>query len=351
VFTAAAPHHLDEPQSLAGRPVDFAWTAGPAGRFAFSFNLGPGLDAHAEAVASDDGRVISFTGRAGTFDFFGVGVRGGATGGVADLVGRWAAVEMGAELRDDGAEPFTTRFFDAFRTFTVDPDGVATFAADGSRFETDLTYHSQSIDPVHVRAENASADSGSETWTVTTADGFVAGAQNRRFGWFDKQAGFLLTSYYDPAARRVSMMFAVPQPLPATPEALVGTFHWAELEVGTSIGIPSDRSSAHKTTPSVGSLAVATTDAATLSLDATTLDIHTLTSEPALSQIAWGLSLTAVPQAAAATPLTLSLDVYGNHRVDADERWFAFSTDGRYALGVTRGEPQRLARGLALGVK
>lgn len=50
-------------------------------------------------------------------------------------------------------------------------------------------------------------------------------------------------------------------------------------------------------------------------------------------------------------PLALSLDAAGNHRVDTDEKWFAFSGDGRYVLGMTRGETQRLARGLALGVR
>jgi len=350
-FTRAAPHHADEVQSQVPNRADFLWTAGAVGRFAFDYDILGTSPAHVEAVASDDGRVISFTGRSGTFEFFGVGVKGGPTAGVADLAGRWVAVEAGAQFLDDGAEPFTTRHFDAFRSFTVDAAGVATFDASGTEFDTDVTYRTDQPDPVHERTETQLADSGAETWTVTTADGFVAGAQNRRFGWLDKESGFLLLAYIDAVARRVSMMLAVPQPLVATPSGLPGSFHMTLFDVGTSVGTPTARSSTHDATPFVGLFDVQSVSAATLALDATSRDTFTLSGDPPASSMTWAMSFAPTAVAASSTPIALSLDGSGDHRPPADERWFAFSVDGRYVLEMSRGEPTRLARGIGLGVK
>src|SRR6185295_13885769 len=74
IFLTAAPHHQDEAQSVFVSPADFAWQSGAAaGRFSFTFPIG-GKTGPAQGVASDDGRVIAFGGRAGTFEFYGVGV-------------------------------------------------------------------------------------------------------------------------------------------------------------------------------------------------------------------------------------------------------------------------------------
>jgi hypothetical protein len=351
-FARLAPHHADSSQSPFISGVNFTWTGGPAGRFAFDFPLNTAGDtAHAEAVASDDGRVISFTGRASTFDFFGVGLKGGPTAGVADLAGRWTGVETGVELTNSGQEPFTTRWFDAFRAFTVDGTGVATFENSGQTFATDVTYHTDQADPVHERVASEAADSGAETWTVSTADGFVVGAQNRRFGRLDKQSGVLVLSWYDATARRASMMLAVPQPAASTPSGLPATFHCAFFDVGTSVGVPDARSSTHDTTPFVGALDVQSSTAATLSLDATTRNTYTLSGQPPLASMTWSMSLAPTAVATSSTPLTLLLDASGNHRVATDERWYAFSPDGRYVLELSRGEATRLARGIGLGVK
>jgi hypothetical protein len=348
---AGAPHHDDDAQAPFLSPVDFTWTTVGEGRFAFTFPFAAGIQAQAQGVASDEGRVISFVGRAASFDFFGVGVKGGENGGVADLAGRWAAVELGVQFLDDGVEPFTTRYFDAFRSFTADDAGAVTFDASGERFETDVTYHTNQLDPVHARAENALADSATETWTLSSVDGFLSGAQQKRFGWFDAEAGLLLTSYYDAPTRRVAMMIAVPQPATAETSALPGLYHAAEFEIGTSVGTPTARSSTHESTPWVGALDVTALDAATLSLEPTTRNVYTLSGDPPLASMTWAMSSAPLPLGATSTPIVLSLDASGSHRAPAETRWFAFSGDGRYVLGTTRGEATRLARGIALGVK
>jgi hypothetical protein len=230
------------------------------------------------------------------------------------------------------------------------------FDTQQTRLATDVTYDTDQADPTHTRAETSLADSGTETWAMGFG-GRITGDQNRRFGWFDKDAGLLMTASYDgagdvhPGPHRLSLMVAVPQPAAATAASIPGLYRLAGLDIGTSVGTPSAHSSTHDTTPFAGSLDVASTTQATLALDATTRAVYTLTGEPPLADMTWTMSAAVAPVGASSTPLTLSLDAAGNHLVATDERWFAFSGDGRYVLGVTRGEPTRLARGILLGVR
>jgi hypothetical protein len=354
-FVGAAPHHVDAKQSPFFGSVDFTWTQGAAGRFSYSIPLGDGSTAQVEGVASDDGRVIAISARGGSFEYVGVGVRGGTSAVTADLAGRWAAVELGVELRDDGAEPFTTRWFDGLRTFTVDAQGAVAFAPQGTRFETDVTYRTGEADPVHSRAENVVADSGAETWTVTPA-GRVSDATSRRAGWLDSAAGVLVSAFYDapqegPATRRVSLMVAVPQADAATPASLPGLYHLAQFEVGTGVASPATTTSSHDTTPSVGSLDVQSATAATLAYEATSRAAYSLAGPPPLTDIAWTMTSAATAMPASSSNLTLALDAAGNHTGLTEERWFAFETQGRTVLGLLRGESTRLARGIAIGLR
>lgn len=349
-LVGAAPHHIDSKQTPFFGSVDFAWTQGAQGRFSYTIPLGNGSTATVEGVASDDGRVIALSARGGSFEYVGVGVRGGTTSATSDLAGRWAAVELGVELRDNGAEPFTTRWFDALRTFTVDTQGAVAFAPQGTRFETDVTYHTDEADPVHTRTENVAGDSGAETWTVQ-ATGRFSDTTNRRAGWLDASAGVLVSGFYDEPGRRVSLMVAVPQAATATLASLPGVYHLAQYEIGTGVGAPATSSSTHDTTPSVGSLDVQSATAATLTYEAASRAVYTLSGPPPLTDIAWTMTSAATALPASSSNLTLALDAAGNHTGLAEERWFAFETQGRTVLGLLRGEPTRLTRGIAIGLK
>ena len=349
-FVGAAPHHVDEKKAPLLGPADFAWTQSAAGRFSYTIPLGDGSPAvvQVEGVASNDGRVIAISARGGSFEYVGVGVRGGTSSSTADLAGRWAAVELGVELRDKDAEPFTTRWFDSFRTFTADTQGAVTFAAQGTRFETDVTYRTDEADPVHTRTENVVGDSGAETWTVQ-ANGRVADATSRRAGWLDSAAGVFVSAFFDEAAQRVSLMVAVPQAETATLASLPGLYHLAQFEVGT--GASASTTSSHDTTPSVGSLDVASATSATLAYEAASRAVYTLSGPAPITDIAWTLTSAANALPASSSPLTLALDAAGNHTGLSEERWFAFETQGRVVLVLSRGETTRLARGIAIGLR
>ena len=350
-FVSAAPHHADTAQNLFVGSVDFTWTNQGAGRFDLSFPLSAQVTATAQGVASDDGRVIAFTGRGGSFDFFAVGVRAKTQPVTADLAGRWAGVEMGVELRDDGAEPFTTRWHDAFRAFTIDASGNVTFDTAGQRFETDVAYDTGTAAALHTRQENVLADAGTEQWTVSATSPRVTGGQNLRFGWLDKEAGALVMAFYDPATRRTGLMAAVRQAATIDTAALTGLYHLAQFDVGTGVSDPATTTSTHDTTPRTGSLDVHTATSADLALNAAKRATYTLTGLPPSSNMTWSMASAQTDLAAVAAPLVLSLDAAGNERQAGDATWYAFSTDGRFVLGLTRGEPTRLARGIAVGVK
>lgn len=351
-FKGAAPHHADAVQNPFPGSAEFTWTQGPQGRFSYAIPspVGGGPTVEVEGVASDDGRVIALSARGGTYEYVGVGVRGGTTAATADLAGRWAAVELGVELRDDGAEPFTTRWFDAFRTFTSDAAGAVTFAPEGTRFETDVTYRTDEADPVHTRTENVVGDSGGETWTVQPS-GRVLDATSHRGGWLDSAAGVLVSAFVDGPGRRVSLMVAVPQAETSTPASLPGLYHLAQYEIGTGVATPASATSAHDTAPAVGSLDVQSVTAATLAYEASSLATYTLTGPLPLTNIAWTMTSASSALPESTTGLTLALDAAGNHTGPSEERWFAFETQGRVVLGILRGEPTRLARGIAIGLR
>jgi hypothetical protein len=300
-------------------------------------------------VASADGRVISWSGRGGTLEFLAVGVKTDPNTVTAQLAGRWAAVEMGVQLLDDGVEPFTTRRHSAFRAFSVDAAGAVTFETTGRRFETDVTYHTSDADPLHARAENSLADSGTETWTIAIGGRLTDAAQSRS-GWFDPAAGLLVTTKYEANSRRVALMVAVPQPALGDPTAIPGLYHWAGLDAGATVGTPTPESSTHDVTPAAGSLDVTSLTEATLSTDATSRVAYTLETltQPAF---VWKLSSAETALAASSDVVPLALDAAGNHIEPADEFWYAFSGDGRYVLRMTRGEATRMSRGIAIGVR
>ena len=349
-FIGAAPHHADAVQTPFLGSADFTWTQGTLGRFSYSIPVGNGSTAQVEGVASDDGRVIAISARGGTYEYVGVGVRGGTNSETTELAGRWAAVELGVELRDDAAEPFTTRWFDSFRTFTSDAAGAIAFAPQGTRFETDVTYRTGEADPVHSRTENVVADSGTETWTVQPS-GRVQDAANHRGGWLDSAAGVLVSGFYHGTGRRVSLMVAVPQADTATLAAIPGLYHLAQFEIGTGVGAPATSTSTHDTTPSAGSLDVQSVTAATLAYEASTRAVYTLSGPAPITDIAWTMTAATNALAASSTGLTLALDAAGNHTGASEEHWFAFETQGRVVLGLVRGEPTRLARGIAIGLR
>jgi hypothetical protein len=351
-FKGAAPHHADAVQTPFPGSADFTWTQGVQGRFSYAIPspVVGGPTVQVEGVASDDGRVIALSARGGTYEYAGVGVRGGTSAATADLAGRWAAVELGVELRDDGAEPFTTRWFDSFRTFTADAAGAVAFAPQGTRFETDVTYRTDEADPVHTRTENVVGDSGAETWTVQPS-GRVLDATSHRGGWLDSAAGVLVSAFIDGPGRRVSLMVAVPQADTATPASLPGLYHLAQFEIGTGADTPASTTSSHDTTPSVGSLDVQSVTAATLAYEASSRTTYTLAGPAPITNIAWTMTSSSSALPASSSGLTLALDAAGNHTGLGEERWFAFETQGRVVLGLLRGEPTRLARGIAVGVR
>lgn len=353
-FVHASPHHSDSaPASFVGS-VDFTWAAAGAGRFSFSFPIPvdaqTNVTVNAEGVASDDGRVISFYGRGGSYEVFAVGVKAGGSTTVADLAGRWAAVETGVQFLNGAAEPFTTRRHDAMRAFTADSAGAVTFEAAGARYETDVTYNTDQGDPVHARAENVLADSGSETWTVLPG-GRVNGASNQRYGWFDKDAAILVTVFYDPTTHRAALMVASPQSATADTSSVPGLYHLAQMDVGATVGAPTTHDSTHEVTLAVGGLDVASTTSATLALESAPRDVYALSGPAPISNLLWAMTQSTSNLPASSTPLTLSLDATGTHRTTTDERWFAFAGGGRYVLGMLRGEATRLERGISLGMK
>lgn len=345
-FTRDGVHHIDSAQGIGSGSENLTWTADAPGRFSFTFPIGVGVQAQANGVVSDDARVIAFSGRGGVFEFLAVGVRGGSDVVAADLDGRWAAAEFGVELRNDLAEPFTTRWHSAIRWFTVS-NGNVTFDAQGMRAEADVTYRTDQADPVHVLTESQAADGGTATWTVLPSGRFTE-PMNRRIGWFDGDAGVIVSRSYDPAARSIALQVAVRQPAAATPDALPGLSRFAQYQVGLTAGSPTPRSSTHEPTPSTGTLDVASTTSATLSDDAATRHVCTLTGPVAAIGIDWTMTEASNALTAAQTPVTLSLDAAGNHLAPADPRWFAFSGDGKYVLTVVRGAG---VRGMALGMK
>jgi hypothetical protein len=343
-------HHTDAAQSSLLGSSDFTWTPGSAGRFTFTLALGNGTSAPMQGVASDDGRVVAWTGRGGTVEFLTVGVKTDPNTVTSQLAGRWAAVETGVQLLDDGVEPFRTRRHDAFRAFSVDGAGAVTFEQTGTRFETDVTYHSSDADPVHTRAENVVADGASETWSIDFG-GRLTESVGRRGGWFDPAAGLLVTTLYDATSRRVALMVAVRQPATGDPSVLPGLYHWAGVDVGTSVGTPTAESSTHDVTPSFGSFDVQSATSATLSTDDAMRFTYTLSTAAPPASFLWTMTSAAAGVSASSVPVTLSLDAAGNHTAPADEFWYAFSGDGRYVLRLTRGEAMRLARGFAIGVR
>jgi hypothetical protein len=348
---AAAPHHADDAQSLFIGSSDFAWTAGTTGRFSFTLPLAGLTQAQVQGVASDDGRVVSWSGGGGDFQFVAIGVKTDASSGVtADLAGRWAAVEMGVQFLDGDVEPFRTVWSDAFRSFTATSAGAVSFDAAGSRFQTELTYRTDIAAAPHERGSDVLGDGGDETWTVGANGRFIS-SDGLRYGWFDKAAGLLVGVRYDGPNRAVSMLVAVPQPATANLTAIPGLYHLAGLDVGTEASVPATTSSKHDVTPMVGALDVATTSSAQLSLDATTRSAYELTGVPALPTITWTMVPTTASLAASAASVTLALDAAGNHVAPSDPTWFAFSGDGRYVLGLTRGEATRLARGISIGLR
>jgi hypothetical protein len=340
-------HHTDATLTPFSGSVDFAWTPGATGVFTFSLPLGQGVQATTSAVASNDGRVIAWTGRGSAFEFFAVGVKTDAATVTADLAGRWAAVELGAAFLDETAEPFRTRWHDALRSFTIDGAGAVAFDAAGQRFETEVTYHTDQADPVHTRAENVVGDGGSETWTVGI-NGRLTDASGGRFGWFDPIAGLLVTSIYHPTTHDVSLMIAVRQPATATPANLPGVYHFAGRDVGATAGSPTTHSSTHDITPSTGTLDFPAAGDATLSEDASSQASYLLTGAPGFT---WTMSSSSTAVPAGATQFAMTLDAAGNHTKAGEERWFAFEGAGRYVLMMTRGEATRLERGVALGVR
>jgi hypothetical protein len=340
--------HGDSAGSSLSGSSDFIWTPDGDGRFKFSLPLGTSAPAPMLAVASTDGRVIAWSGRGGEFEFLAVGIKTDPNTVTSQLAGRWAAVETGVQLLDDAAEPFRTRRHSAFRAFSVDALGAVTFETAGQRFETDVTYHSSDADPVHARAETQLADAGAETWTIAIG-GRLSDAAGLRSGWFDPAAGVIVSTHYDSASRSVALMVAVRQPATSTPSAIPGLYHWAGLDVGTTVGAPDARSSAHEVLPAAGSLDVQSDTAATLATGDATRAAYTLTTQA--SPFRWLLSSAATAVPASSVPVTLALDAAGSHTAPADEFWYAFAGDGRYVLRMTRGEATRLARGIAIGLR
>lgn len=349
-FTTAAPHHADTAQGPFLGSVDFTWTAGTAGRFSFTLPLGIGIDASVTGVASDDGRVVAWTGRGGSFEFFAVGVKTDASTVTADLAGRWAAVEVGAQFLDDAAEPFRTRWHDALRFFTVDAAGAVTFDTSGSRLETDITYSTEQAEPAHTRDVRSVADGGGEIWTIG-ANGRLSDGGGARSGWFDPSAGLLTSARYDTATRRVSLMVAVPQPATATPSTLHGLYRFAGLDVGTSVGTPTAHESTHDVALSTGSLDFHEDGSADLAEDAATSVSYRLTGAPPVPNIAWTMTSAATPLPAGSASFTMSLDAAGNHAGAAGERSIAFAGSGRFVLFVSGGADPLFERGIALGVR
>lgn len=349
-FTKAVPHHTDDSQGPFLGSVDFTWTAGTAGRFSFMLPLGTGIDATVTGVASDDGRVIAWTGRGGSFEFVAVGVKTDAGTVTADLAGRWAAVEIGAQFLDDAAEPFRTRWHDALRFFTVDAAGAVTFDPSGFRHETDITYATDLAEPAHSRDVRTLADAGAETWTIG-ANGRLSGAGGARSGWFDPAAGLLTSAVYDATTRRVSLMIAVPQSAVATPTALHGLYRFAGLDVGTSVGAPTTHDSTHDVTLSAGSLDFRADDSADLTEDASATLTYRLTGAPPLPNISWTMTSASTPLAGGTTGFTMSLDAAGNRTGLPDARSIAFAGSGRYVLFVSNDLAPLHERGIALGVR
>jgi hypothetical protein len=348
VFTRNGPnHHSDSATNLFIGSVDFTWTAGDPGRFGFTLPLGAATSAAVQGVAGDDGRVVSWAGRGGNLEFLAVGVKSGNGLATADLAGRWAAVEIGTELLDPAAEPFRLRRSDALRSFTVDAQGHVAFDAAGARYEAELTYATDRPIPIHYVTENVVADSGTETWTVAL-NGRVTDSAGLRAGWLDRDAGILVTTLYDTANARQTMMIAVRQDATTDGAQIPGLYHLAQFEVATVAGVPNEKSSRHEVTPGAADLDVGSLTAATLSEDAATRVTYTLDGEPGMT---WTMTSSTAAVPAAVSELAFSLDAAGNERQAGDLRYFAFSKDGRHVLSMTRGETTRLARGIALGVR
>jgi hypothetical protein len=349
-FTSAVPHHTDTAQGPFLGSVDFTWTAGTTGRFSFTLPLGTGVDAAVTGVASDDGRVVAWTGRGGSFEFVAVGVKTDADTVTADLAGRWAAVEIGAQFADDGVEPFRTRWHDALRFFTVDAAGAVTFDPSGYRLETDITYATDQADPVHTRDRRVVTDGGSETWTIGV-NGRLSGAGSARSGWFDGTAGLLTSAVYYDTTRRIALMVAVPQSAVSTPAALHGLYRFAGLDVGTSVGTPTTHDSTHEVTLSTGSLDFHADDNADLTEDPATEVSYLLTGAAPLPNIAWTMTSSPAAVAGGSTSFAMTLDAAGNRTGFPDERSIAFAGSGRFVLFVSNDSAPLYERGIALGVR
>ncbi len=351
-FQGAPPHHAEFAAGALEAGFEFTWTLSAAGRFVMNFTQqlpdSTAVLMQVRGVVSADNRAIAFSGRGGTYEIFGVGVRGGSDLETADLEGRWVGVEAGTQLLDVGAEPFTTQWNETFRVFDVDDVGNVTFQDTGTRLETSVTYSTNQATAPHGRSTVTSADGGTAGWSVAP-DGRVSGENGLRAGWLDVQAGLLTTVYFDEAAHRVELLVATPQPAASTPPA--ATWNFAHMDVGVTAGVASANSSTHEPLPRTGSLSVPAAGDATLAFDPATRAVYTLTGQPPLADMNWSMTSQQQNVLATSTPLTLALDAAGNHTPGAGERWFAFSGSGSVLLGLPNPGDAAARIGLLVGVR
>jgi len=304
-----------------------------------------------EGVVSTNGEVLVFTGRAAGLELLGVGTR--AAGGMvsqAELEGRWLAVDLGVHLRDEGTEPFSTRWVNRFRTFTVDATGALTYDPSGTVFSTDVTYRTDQVPPVHTRSAASTADGGSESLFVSFQGG-VSSTAGDRTGWLAPAAGMLASHRFDDQANALELSVAVRQPATAGALTFLGDYRFARLDVGAAVEEPPGTTSRGLFLPVLGTLAVDAGGNATLSDEAAEQADYALTGEPPSAAMTWTLARTLVQVPGGSLPFALELDAAGNHTPAGAARWFGVSGDGTVVLGAAPGDGLTLFRSLFVGLR
>ncbi len=347
---SVAPHHVDGTSSSLVGSIDFLWEQVREGRFAFDFPI-EGGSASAEGVVSASGDVISFTGRGGAFDFFAVGVRAGTAPTLADLAGRWAAVEIGVELTGAGTEPFATRLVSSFTGFDIDAGaGTLAFLGTGSTFTTTTTYHTDAASALHTRETDAFADGGVESVQVF-GDGGVFGDMQQRRGWANADAGVLVTARKPSAGGSVTLLVAVRRPAGGGASVSAGDYEVARLGLSAAVENPLAPRSSLAIDPAIAQLTLDGAGSATLVFEPVTRATYTLEGLPPLADITWSLAAATTAATPPDATFAFTPDAAGDVTGPTLPTWYAVSADGSVLLGATPGEAVREERGILIGLR
>jgi hypothetical protein len=353
-FTPAAPHHLDVASPAFAGPAAVVWTkSATTGRFSLSFPLSATQTATAEGAASNDGNVIVFSGRGGTFDFVAVGLRRGTLVAPADLQGRWLAADLGVQLLDGGAEPFRTRWTSGARNFDAAASGTGasrtlTFDGLGTGFAADTTWSTNLASPTADVTTSLTGALPAETIAVGP-DGALSGGAGRLRGQFAKDQGVLVLTTYDAATKSVRLLVAARQPASVPAATFVGTWNTVRFATGATAGVPDARTATRDFAGGAGTFTADAGGNANASFAPVSRAVYTLGAVPPIASMTWNLSQATAADVATSADFALVLDAAGNHRTGAT--WYGVSGDGNVLLGTLTAADARSSLGLVVGLR